>query len=210
MRRKNDERRPPNCRCSGSNEERRTTTSPPPHCPNFTTTTSTKMLTTTTTSYPISRSRPLLAALTELNPFTVPKSRKTCSFRFINWWHFCVERGEGKNRRRTEEEGRKGRRRREEGEDKAAGSRPAAREVGPHPVGQQLADRPAVGRQGHARADSSLPPPRDVASPIRGRRMPGGPAVGQQQADRPVVGRLGPVGLQRADGVLFLKFFYPA
>ena len=84
-------------------------TSPPPHCPNFTTTTSTKMLTTTTTSYPISRSRPLLAALTELNPFTVPKSRKTCSFRCINWWHFCVERGEGKNRRRTEEEGRKGR-----------------------------------------------------------------------------------------------------
>ena len=89
------------------NDERRA--SPPPHCPNFTTTTSTKMLTTTTTSYPISRSRPLLAALTELNPFTVPKSQKTCSFRCINWWHFCVERGEGKNRRRAEEEGRKGR-----------------------------------------------------------------------------------------------------
>ena len=170
-------------------------TSPPPHRPNFTTTTSTKMLTTTTTSYPISRSRPLLAALTELNPFTVPKLRKTCSFRCINWWHFCVERGEGKNRKeqkkkggRGEEEGRKGRIR-----TQGAAGQPRARWQ--HPVGQQLADRPAVGRQGHARADSSLPPPRDVASPIRGRRVPGGPAVGQQQADRPAVGRLGPVGL---------------
>ena len=30
-----DERRPPNCRCSGSNEDRRTTASPPPQCSNL-------------------------------------------------------------------------------------------------------------------------------------------------------------------------------
>ena len=94
-------------------------TSPPPHCPNFTTTTSTKMLTTTTTSYPINRSRPLLAALTELNPFTVPKSRKCCSFRCTNGCHFSVERGEGRTQKKGatgEEEWRK---ERKEGEDKA-------------------------------------------------------------------------------------------
>ena len=33
------------------------------------------------------------------------------------------------------------------------------------------------------------------------------PAVGRLESNWPAVGRLGPVGLQRADGVLFLKFF---
>jgi hypothetical protein len=136
-----------------ANEERRTTNgshqtagaSPPPHCPNFTTTTSTKMLTTTTTSYPISRSRPLLAALTKLNPFTVPKPQKTGSFRCRNWRHFRIERGESKNRRRTEAFAWSVDERDSKGRIRPQGAGPAAREVGPHPVGQQQADRPAAG-----------------------------------------------------------------
>ena len=55
------------------------------------------------------------------------------------------------------------------------------------PVGPQWADRTQSARSGPTGAS--------------------GPAVGRLESNRPAVGRLDPVGLQRADGVLFLKFF---
>ena len=156
-------------------------TSPPPHCHNFTTTTSTKMLTTTTTSYPVSRSTPLLAALNELNPFTVPKSRKSCSFRCINGCHFSVERGEGKNTEETS----KGRRRREEGEDKVTG-RPARQVAAPC---RPAAGRSARGRPTGARPRRQLPP-----SPSRRGQPNPRPTRARRASCRPATGRLRPLG----------------
>ena len=155
------------------------------------------MLTTTTTSYPVSRSTPLLAALNELNPFTVPKSRKCSSFRCTNVCHFSVERGGGRTQQNEPREKNNGGRR---GYGRA-GQRASGRQ---HPVGHQVADRRAAGRQGRTTPTGRCLPPRDVARPTTGRRVAARPAVGLLIADRPAVGRLGSVGLLWADGVLFL------